>query len=280
MSIDSIVNELRDSGVRNEYLLMKKAEQAMKDSDYIYGGLVKMRNNIQLFYSPKTDFQNINKAEFKLGRLKKEMSIKKQFQLDQYFMNFEQTIRDKYIYLDELKKHLIDHALGFNVKPELLKRFEETLKVYSDYKKQIVFQYNELNGEVVKYRPIIRLHEKLTLEQLYDFATEKSHTLWNREFDGEIKLERRFYVDLLGTYCSENKVIRMSEYSNATLPKEKVFDTLLHELVHWHLHTTGEPYDDEDERFIEECLRVGCGLSYSNSAQRAYDNYLSKVANS
>lgn len=202
------------------------------------------------------------------------MSIKIQFQLDKYFKDFEESIRDEAIYLNHLKEHLINYAHGFNAKPKLLRQFTETLKVYDDYKNQLVFQYNELNGEVVKYRPIIRLYEKITLEQLYNFAIEKSHILWNRKFDGEIKLERRFYVDLLGTYCSDDRVIRMSEYCNAITPKEEVFDTLLHEMVHWHLHTTGENYNDEDTEFIEECLRVKCGLSKAPSAIRAYENYL------
>lgn len=61
MSIDTITNELRDSGIRNEFILIKKAQQIMKDSDYIYGGLVKTRNTIQLFYSPKSDSQRYKK---------------------------------------------------------------------------------------------------------------------------------------------------------------------------------------------------------------------------
>lgn len=43
--------------------------------------------------------------------------------------------------------------------------------------------------------------------------------------------------------------------------KKDVFDTLRHELIHYALWRKGLPFDDKDATFINECNRLGVGLS-------------------
>lgn len=102
---------------------------------------------------------------------------------------------------------------------------------------------------------------QLDLKALYDFAKEQSRIHWNREFDGVIELVNRKWSRKLGGYrASENK-IKLSIHRNKTLAWEDVKRILLHELVHWHLHTIGQPYHDKDIEFARECLRVGAPIS-------------------
>ncbi|PKG23965.1 SprT family zinc-dependent metalloprotease [Niallia nealsonii] len=68
-------------------------------------------------------------------------------------------------------------------------------------------------------------------------------------------------------------VIEMSEVVNQSSAREDVFDTLLHEMVYCHLHTTGQPYNDENLNFIEECYKVGVSIRETKAAQKALEKF-------
>lgn len=53
---------------------------------------------------------------------------------------------------------------------------------------------------------------------------------------------------------------------------------LKHELAHWYLWSIGEPFRDEDERFVHECVRIGASISETKSAQKAFNSYWNKEA--
>lgn len=112
------------------------------------------------------------------------------------------------------------------------------------------------------------------LQELYDYAKEQSCKWWNREFDIKIVLTSADWRSQRGCYTSyrDNSrppFIKMSSVVNARRPKEMVLKTLLHELVHWHMHTSGLPCNDTDEAFVRECLRVGASISGTKIAQEA-----------
>lgn len=48
---------------------------------------------------------------------------------------------------------------------------------------------------------------------------------------------------------------------------------LKHELVHWYLWSIGKPFDDADEEFVRECIRIGAGISGTKKAQIALKAY-------
>lgn len=110
------------------------------------------------------------------------------------------------------------------------------------------------------------------LKALYAFAKEQAQLHWNREFDIEIELVNRHWNSRAACYTvnleTGRKRIRMSLIRNRTFTWEKVQGNLLHELVHWHLHTTGQPWGDDDLVFAQECLRVGAPFSGTKVAQR------------
>lgn len=55
----------------------------------------------------------------------------------------------------------------------------------------------------------------------------------------------------------------MNNENNRNYSLREVKRILLHELVHWRLHTTGEPWSDSDERFALELIRVGLGRRHN-----------------
>lgn len=118
------------------------------------------------------------------------------------------------------------------------------------------------------------------LQELYDYAIEQAYRWWNREFDIQIILTSANWRSMMGCYMhyldnSRSPFIKMSSVVNARQSLKETFDTLLHEMVHWHLHTSGLPYGDSDEVFIRECLRVGAPISGTNVARKALRKVLS-----
>ena len=111
------------------------------------------------------------------------------------------------------------------------------------------------------------------LEELYNYAKSKAIELWNREFDIEIKVTNANWSRWLGYYTfnrATNKgYIKMSLRVNSRYSKEEVYGTLLHEMVHWHLHTSNKPFRDSDVEFALECLRVGAPFSSTIAARKA-----------
>lgn len=124
--------------------------------------------------------------------------------------------------------------------------------------------------------------EPVTIEQgylpqtdskaLYAFAKEQALLHWNRDFNIEIELVKTPWRSTRGMYIQNIETgrnwIRMSKKKNSTRTWDDVKATLLHELVHWHLHTSGMPYRDSDIEFARECLRVGAPISGSKIAKK------------
>lgn len=119
----------------------------------------------------------------------------------------------------------------------------------------------------------------LTLEDLETRAREYARLFWGREFDIPIVVVDRYWKRWYGVYIVEYGKpvsITFSQKRMYGMTESMVYDTLLHELVHWHLHTSGRPFDDRDEEFILECRRVGATLSgskYARDAAKRVDGY-------
>lgn len=113
--------------------------------------------------------------------------------------------------------------------------------------------------------------------RLHSLANELARKHWGVAYTGNITLVNYKWRACLGIYDSSCCTIRMSAQTNAEYSEEEITDTLLHELVHWWLHSLGEPFCDEDEEFIAECLRVGASLSNAPSAVRAYERYVRRL---
>ena len=115
-------------------------------------------------------------------------------------------------------------------------------------------------------------HQQVDLHALYAFAKEQALLHWNREFDIEIELVNTRWRRTNGMYIQNIETgrnwIRMSKKANAARTWDDVKGTLLHELVHWHLHTMGMPYRDSDIEFAKECFRVGAPISGSKIARK------------
>jgi len=119
----------------------------------------------------------------------------------------------------------------------------------------------------------------LTLAELQSAAEEMCQRWWNVSFTGEIAIVNYRWTRMRGQFrywrnepgCT---LIRLSSKMNDTRTREEVLGTLLHELVHWRLYTTGRPCSDRDFEFVAECLRVGAPISEATAAQHAYSRYL------
>jgi len=70
-----------------------------------------------------------------------------------------------------------------------------------------------------------------------------------------------------GFYCSDIKTIVLNNENNIKYTLRGVKRILLHELVHWRLHTTNQPWRDSDERFARELIRVGLGRRHNKDEQ-------------
>lgn len=116
-----------------------------------------------------------------------------------------------------------------------------------------------------------------TEEDLVNYAMRFAKEHWDREFDIRIELVNRDWRRKLASYHFNSKTgdkfIRMSKIVNERYSNEEVLNSLLHEMVHWVLHTTGKPFRDDTKEFVEECIRVGASFSKTKTAQRAFKNY-------
>lgn len=106
---------------------------------------------------------------------------------------------------------------------------------------------------------------------------------WGVEYTGALRLTNRNWTRMEACYawCADLadmsvQEIRMSVPVNTRIGEVRAEGNLLHELVHWRLHTTGQPFDDVDDTFIAECLRVGAPLSMGRREQAAYRLYRMK----
>ncbi|WP_211338217.1 hypothetical protein [Brevibacillus gelatini] len=80
----------------------------------------------------------------------------------------------------------------------------------------------------------------------------------------ECKLDWDNYA---GYYCSDIKTVVLNNENNERYTLRHIKRILLHELCHWYLHTTGQPWRDSDERFARELIRVGLGRRYNRDEQ-------------
>lgn len=80
----------------------------------------------------------------------------------------------------------------------------------------------------------------------------------------EYKLDWDNYA---GYYCSAIKTVVLNNENNARYTLRHIKRILLHELCHWYLHTTGQPWRDSDERFARELIRVGLGRRHNKDEQ-------------
>lgn len=116
----------------------------------------------------------------------------------------------------------------------------------------------------------------MTLNELYVAANELARKHWGVDYTGTIELVRYMWLRWNGQFQYNRKnqevqTIRMSAPKNAERTREWVLGILLHELVHWRLYTTGQPYRDCDNEFIAECLRVGAPISGAKKAREAFE---------
>ncbi|RXZ78093.1 hypothetical protein EBB07_28995 [Paenibacillaceae bacterium] len=278
--ISHLCSKIQQQGLRDVWLISDKLKErnSNDDCDVIVLHVEKVRSACQVYYGLKSNPSAIGRYDFKLKSNPKSESVCALLKLKEWESVFSSTIRDEQYTLNDLRLDVADWVEKLkNVHLKSHNHFFETLKVYLHYTGQPIVSFREQNGELKKIKPIIRKHKGVTLDELYEFGKEKSLEFWNRDFTCKITLVKTYWKDQLGVYYPDRETIAFSEHMNATQSKKKVLDTMLHEMVHWHLHTSGKEYDDEDFGFIEECLRVGCGLSQSSSARRAYVMYKSKT---
>ncbi|MFE6075644.1 SprT-like domain-containing protein [Paenibacillus sp. NPDC057886] len=85
----------------------------------------------------------------------------------------------------------------------------------------------------------------------------------------EIDLERDSFdwKRNVGYYCNDIETIVFSSQVNKRKSEREIKKILLHELVHWYLHTTGQRFRDSDERFARELIRVGLGKQHNSDEQ-------------
>lgn len=196
----------------------------------------------------------------------------KQFKLKQweeYFNNKIHPPDHQVNFYDEFKEWI--KMNDFN--KEDFDKFYENVKLVKGYNGQYFLRYTETNGRVIEIRPIFRYYPIISLEQLYDYAKKKSLEFWDREFTGKIELSKRYYTTCNGLYYPYQETIRMSEHMNAVYPNEYTYDTLLHELIHWHLHTSGQPFNDSDYEFFIECKKRNVGLAEGLKWDILYNKY-------
>ncbi|WP_240374909.1 hypothetical protein [Bacillus piscicola] len=118
------------------------------------------------------------------------------------------------------------------------------------------------------------------VQDLYELANEMSQKHWGIDYTDNIELVDDDWIQQNAVFIYDRKTrertIQMSAKRNAGRSKDAVLKSLLHELVHWRLHSTGKPCRDEDPEFIEECLRVGASISLAKKAQLALEQFLMK----
>lgn len=120
------------------------------------------------------------------------------------------------------------------------------------------------------------------LRELYDYASKFCRKWWDVDFTDEIRLVDRqwrrrwayFRVDWRG-HSREDAILTivMSRKVNYELGREKIFGTLKHELVHWYLFRSNQPFRDDTPEFVRECLHVGAPFSGTKKAQEAVRVY-------
>lgn len=272
--LKQITNIIQKEGIRDTFVTQRR----LKELNQIYPNNVviyhseNIRGKCVVYFGRVDKHSSIEAYEFKLGKINKSKQISNALLLDRWEEEFNKTVR-KSPHLDEIRDDIVSWADKHKSKKREFKQFLDTLNVYYHYTGQVIVAYKEFNGEWKKIKPIIQLYEPVSLTELIEFGKKKSRECWDRDFTCKVRFVNSYWKNQNATYCPEKKEISFSIYRNAQLDREYILDTMLHEMVHWHLHTTGKMYEDEDFEFIEECLRVGCSLSGDSKAQYAFMEY-------
>ncbi|ALS22228.1 SprT-like protein [Paenibacillus naphthalenovorans] len=278
--LEKLSNIIQKDGLRDPWIIQDRLKQLNRqdDTDVVVFDSYNEKGKCIVYYGVKPDLSVIYAYEFKLGKVLKEYKIENILELDKWKQNFDSVIRYSMITLDDIKNDVLQWVEKYKTRQSrAYKQFIDTLKVYRHYTGQIIVYYKEMNGENKKLKPIVRKYKSISLDDLIEFGKKKSKELWNREFTCKVVFVKAYWNSQLGVYYPHKETIAFSEYMCATMTEDQIYDTMLHEMVHWHLHTSGRNYHDEDFEFIEECLKVGCGLSQSNSARKAYIQYQKSV---
>lgn len=121
-----------------------------------------------------------------------------------------------------------------------------------------------------------------TLEELYEQANILCQKHWGVNYTGGIELVKQDWERRNGVFIydhdTEERFIRMSAPRNSIRAKDEVLKSLLHELVHWRLHSQNLPARDDDKEFILEAIRVGASISLTKKAQEAFLKYSGTAA--
>jgi hypothetical protein len=118
--------------------------------------------------------------------------------------------------------------------------------------------------------------DPITERELTAHAILKCRELWDIDFDIPIVFVNREWkrkgasirVDTSSVPLHPIE-IRFSKPLVKKWSREKTYKLLLHELVHWYLIKTRQPFEDDHEVFIRECLKVNAPLSKSNKVKEA-----------
>jgi len=105
-----------------------------------------------------------------------------------------------------------------------------------------------------------------TEECLQFEANRLAKEFWDIDKYPKVALDFSEAVDGKGAcFTVAYQLIEFWSETNRQRSKDQVFDTLLHELCHWYLYTTGQEYNDSDVRFAEELIRVGVGHTHNSN---------------
>ncbi|MGV6935882.1 hypothetical protein ACWA2B_10245 [Paenibacillus sp. CMM36] len=86
--------------------------------------------------------------------------------------------------------------------------------------------------------------------------------------DSQLTKERKLDWDnYAGYYCSGIETVVLNNENNQRYTLRYIKRILLHELCHWYLHITNQPWHDSDKRFARELIRVGLGQRYNGDEQ-------------
>lgn len=111
------------------------------------------------------------------------------------------------------------------------------------------------------------------LESVVDDLVEE---YWEIQDRPSIMLDpiERMPTPFMGAYDAPTHSLVFHSAMLALRDAEEIRSTVIHELCHWYLHVTGQPYRDEDVRFAQEIIRVGVEETinfHREDAKNAYE---------